>query len=1213
MKAEPSGVSAPSHTRFRRLRELGRGASAVVDLAHDEVRGESVALKRMRQLNAETRFRLKEEFRRVQGVRHASLVRLHDLFVDDVDSFFTMEPIFGQELGQALAEPSVHADPHELGNVALVLNWLRQLAEAVSALHAAGLVHRDIKPSNVLVESSGRVVLLDYGFCSPLEDNLREQENRAVVGTMPYMSPERLWGGAPTPESDWYSLGVLAAELLCGRQLFTGPLQDVLRQKDRPPQSFRAECPHLPEAVDELVCRLLRRSPQERPDAAEILRTIDGVLGGASPISHARPTMPHLFLGRRSELERVDRWLTSEHKARVLRISGPSGIGKTSLAREVVQRIASGTGWLVLKGRCHPKESVPLKALDAIIDELTRYLKALSARELAPVTMLAGLPALCSLFPVLRRVEAIESRIAFEPEVLDLQQRWLVGLRAFRGLLGILSSFVRVVVWIDDLQWADRDGMKLLSEAIAVQPRSPTTWVFSLRHDEESHATLAVEALKRELFDDFFDLKLEGLQPTDAAELVLRLGASPRLVQAVVGEALGSPFIIGELTRHALGSGGQVLATVERVVAERLQALGVPETEVLQHLALLESPVTIPTLQRLTEGLPALPQTLHALEQASLIRVSFRGESADPAVEIFHDRIRETVSARMSPEARRQGHRSLAEVLMLSPDVSHSTVAFHLRQAGDEERALSFTLKAAAECTANMAFEQAASLYEDALRLLGQGATPEMVELHAEALLKAGRCTDAGTAFLEACRLAGASGERAAYARALKLRAGGCFMDAGRIEEGRRALDEVLLEHGRRRPRWPMAEAILARTRFMMRGTAFKPTSEVSAERAERFDVLWAAAKGTVMVEHIAGDAMAVQALLEGLRLGDRSRIIQALGHEAASEANIGGPAMLRRAAGFLAEMDALVEATGRAYDRAWWHHVGGAVAWFAGDWALAEQRLREALHDYHLHCTGAAHESNVAALFLLSTLEQRGRFLELGSLLQELRSRVDHTGDVYAAVAFRTGPCVLAPLAEDKPDVAEQMCEEARLKWQAPTFTSLHFQHFIAAMHVNLYRGDTEAGWQLVEQTWPDLERGAFLKLDLLGILLRYIRARAALQAASASSAQRAKSLLAVAEDEAKKIGKSRQPHAQAWRFSIAAGISMLRGRRDEAATLCAQAAELYTARGMVAAASVARLRRAQLERDDAEERESRASLRSAGVRNPDAMARLLMPIISS
>lgn len=1207
MSAEREGAALRNLTRFTPLRELGRGASAVVELVQDDVRGEAVALKRLRLLTAETRFRLKEEFRRVQGVRHPGLVELYDLFVEEGDTFFTMEPIFGHELGHHPESASDSAAPP----LSVVLSWLRQLAEAIAALHAAGLVHRDIKPSNVLVEESGRVVLLDYGFCSPVSEHMAENEDRAVIGTMPYMAPERLWGGAPSAVSDWYSFGVLAAELICGRPLFLGPLQDVLRQKDRPPRSLRNERPDLPAVLDGLVCALLQRDPRERPNAAQVLRALDTLLGSNAPVSYTQPVAPEPFLGRQAELGRVQRWFLPATTARVLRISGPSGIGKTTFAKEVVSRIANGPDWLVLRGRCHPKESVPLKALDAVMDELTRHLKVLPAKDVALLASIPGLSALSSLFPVLRRVDAINQRVNDEAEVLDLQERWLAGMRAFRALLGILSNFVKLLVWIDDLHWADRDGMKLLYEAVAAAPRAPTTWLFSLRADASGEVDTMLERLKRQLLEDFLDLRLEGLPALDAAELVLRLGAPATLAPTIVGEAAGSPFFIAELTRYALATGGLVPTTLEQVLNERLQVLTQEETQVLEYLALLEVPVTLPTLKQVAEDAPSLPRVLQQLEQASLIRSTFRGESAEPAVEISHDRIRETVSSRMSEPARRACHAALAAVLAQTPGSSSAVIAYHVRQAGDDERALEFTLKAALECMTNMAFEQAANHYEIAQRLLGARANAHLLERRADALLKAGRCSEAGVVFLQASELCANSEGGAAPARALKLRAGGCFMDAGRIAEGKRALDDVLKEHGRRRPRWPMFEAVRARGRFLLRGARFEPKGQSDAERGERFDVLWAAAKGTVMVEHIAGDAMAVQALLEALKLGDRSRVIQALGHEAASEANIGGPSMRRRARRFLKQIDELANETGRLYDRAWWHQACGAVAWFCADWATAETHLRAALQGYQLHCTGVAHQSNVTALFLLSTLEQRGRFLELGALLPELKTRADQCGDVYASVVFRTGPCVMSPLAEDNPELAQQMCEEGRAAWTAPGFTSLDFQHFIAVMNVHLYRGDVAAGWSTVQRTWPELVRGAFLKLDMIGILLRHIRARAAVQAARAESGRGREAFLRIALAEAAKIAKSELPHAAAWAAGTQAAAFALAGKQMEARERCAFAQHVYDEQGMTAGAAVSALRLAQMAGSEGEQdaERARSGLRTAGVRNPDAMARLLMP----
>src|SRR5262245_35877554 len=84
--------------RYRHLRELGRGATGVVDLVYDEVRAGPVARKRMHQLTSDARFLIKQEFRQAQEIRHPNLVRLYDLFADEADAFFTMEPVFGTDV-----------------------------------------------------------------------------------------------------------------------------------------------------------------------------------------------------------------------------------------------------------------------------------------------------------------------------------------------------------------------------------------------------------------------------------------------------------------------------------------------------------------------------------------------------------------------------------------------------------------------------------------------------------------------------------------------------------------------------------------------------------------------------------------------------------------------------------------------------------------------------------------------------------------------------------------------------------------------------------------------------------------------------------------------------------------------------------------------------------------------------------------------------------
>src|ERR1019366_3989958 len=179
---------ADGSKRFDLVGRLGEGGSGVVYDAFDRERGARVALKMLRHVNPENLARLKREFRTVQDVHHANLVRLGDLVFDNDEWCFTMELVEGHDfieyvptrglrrrerpdtspdagaLGLASTEPAGRPAPGPEFDEPRTRDALRQLADALTALHGAGLVHRDVKPSNVRVARDGRAVLLDFGL-----------------------------------------------------------------------------------------------------------------------------------------------------------------------------------------------------------------------------------------------------------------------------------------------------------------------------------------------------------------------------------------------------------------------------------------------------------------------------------------------------------------------------------------------------------------------------------------------------------------------------------------------------------------------------------------------------------------------------------------------------------------------------------------------------------------------------------------------------------------------------------------------------------------------------------------------------------------------------------------------------------------------------------------------------------------------------------------
>src|SRR4029079_421902 len=148
--------------RFQIGHRLGSGGFGDVYEARDRIHGSTVALKVLRRVDATSLLQFKREFRRVAQLVHRNVVRLYELIEESDHWFFTMELVHGVHLLDYLrAQPSSSRD-------AALRNTFSQLADAVEVLHGAGIVHRDIKPSNVMVEPSGRVVLLDFGIAKEI-------------------------------------------------------------------------------------------------------------------------------------------------------------------------------------------------------------------------------------------------------------------------------------------------------------------------------------------------------------------------------------------------------------------------------------------------------------------------------------------------------------------------------------------------------------------------------------------------------------------------------------------------------------------------------------------------------------------------------------------------------------------------------------------------------------------------------------------------------------------------------------------------------------------------------------------------------------------------------------------------------------------------------------------------------------------------------------
>jgi hypothetical protein len=303
------------------------------------------------------------------------------------------------------------------------------------------------------------------------------------AGTPRYMAPEQLAGDLLTPAADWYAFGLMLRQAITGEP--PGPPHDP------PDGSLRARGFAVPEDLDELLARLLQRAPEARPGADEILRCLGGerVAHGAAKLT----AEPRRLLGRDTELRRLGEALAAVQRGalRLVRVSGPSGIGKTSLIQHFLTELARerGKDCLIVTSCCHPREAVPFNAVDGWIDGIARELpRRLDAAELLPDS--AGHRALVRVFPVLGLW--LHPEAPLEEPVVTEREIQAQAFLALRSILGQLARRWPLVLWMDDMQWADDDSGVLLSELVRPSGPSlaldvpPALLLLSFRDDEHA-------------------------------------------------------------------------------------------------------------------------------------------------------------------------------------------------------------------------------------------------------------------------------------------------------------------------------------------------------------------------------------------------------------------------------------------------------------------------------------------------------------------------------------------------------------------------------------------------------------------------------------------------------------------------------------------------------------------------------------------------------
>jgi serine/threonine protein kinase/tetratricopeptide (TPR) repeat protein len=875
--------------RFVLRRTLGQGGMGTVYEALDRTRNEALALKTLRRFEPALLTLFKKEFRALADVSHPNLVALYELVQTNEIWFFTMELVHGVDFlayvqpassirdpaalpstlltGDPLGIDRTLAEPDDVDTIASrqlvrgagtdpqdstftrptrrepldgerLRGVLRQLAEAIDALHASGHLHGDIKPSNVLVTPEGRVVVLDFGVITELSGRREGLDALGITGTPAFMGPEQFVRGVPpSPSSDWYALGTILYKALTGRLPFQGGVETLARVKrdhdPLPVQVLRADAPA---DLATLCMSLLAREPAARPTGAEILRHLGSTaavaLGtSASDVAeHAGGLGADVPVGREAELGALTESLASADAGRAVSVlvSGRSGIGKSTVVRHFLAPLASRGDVLVLFGRCYERESMPYKALDNLIDSACRHMLTLRPAEIAAL-LPSDTAALARAFPVLLQIEAVAERaddLGSDRSPSQLRRR---AFAACRELFGNLSRRRTLVLYIDDLQWGDADSIPLLADLML--QRDGRSMMLASYRSEDVPSSAALRLLFQTLGgEDQLDESVRRIEigPLPEAALVGlarrllaaeagggsegtmadgieaerdRRRASDELARRIATEAKGSPYFVHEMVRYAASLGGAVRGdtamSLESVILARVGALTVGARALLNVVAMSAWRVTQGIAQA-ASGLDGAQRPLLELRAGLFVRTS--GIASEDSIETYHDKVREAVVSTLSDEEQRAIHRRIAESLdAVATDSDEHAYAlahhfFHARVAAQAARTVSLNRLAGDRAAKSLAHAQACLYYGQAELVASCGGFALVATFYArlgDASARAGRMDAATSALSTALRTSTDAVERATLRLALsKIRLGQLDSRASR-DEAVRALGEL--------------------------------------------------------------------------------------------------------------------------------------------------------------------------------------------------------------------------------------------------------------------------------------------------------------------------------------------------------------------------------------------------------------------------------------
>jgi serine/threonine protein kinase len=1233
-------VGVPSTKRFAIRRRLGEGGMGVVYEAYDEERKATVALKTLNRFDAAALARFKREFRALQGLAHPNLVALDELLFENEEWFFTMELLDGVDFvthvrgaGPAVAYQSTvresvgklaaraAASARDDGatssfDEARLRDSLRQLLEGLCVLHAADKVHRDVKPSNVLVTREGRVVLLDFGLVTEASAEDRSTGS-AVVGTPAYMAPEQAASRDVGPAADLYAVGVMLYEALTGRLPIDGPqLQILIDKQTKEPAEPASLVAEVPRDLNALCMKLLRFDPASRPSAAEVMKLLALPAPRASSADLTRrSTESPTFVGRTAELAELEAAYAAcggEQLSTAL-VCGESGIGKSYLVRRFTTAlVAEHPEVVLLEGRCYERETVPYKALDGVVDALASRLARMPANDVAAILPTRS-AVLAQVFPALLRVPQLAKEHAATALVVDPQEYRQRAFAALRDLFTRVAVRRPTVLVIDDLQWADDDGLRALAEILRPPDAPPLLLVGTVRVAPESESA-ALARLRAMMPGETRTIMVTSLSPSDARELAAALIRRTDRADAdpvkLATEAGGHPLFLEELARHvALGEDAFGDVKLDGAIWSRIAQLDGKTREMAELVAVAGKPIPQQVLAAAAHVEAAeFTRRAATLRAANVARTG--GARWADAIEPYHDRVREAVLGRLEAGRRRELHEALAVAFEASAQDDAETLATHWREAGNASRAARYAGLAGDQAAKAFAFDRAAQWYEDALGLLGEGDAGRR-ELHVklgDALGNAGRGALAAPHLERA-----AAGAAPAEALELRRRAADQLLRSGEVDRGMDAIRDVLGTVGialRTAKPWLVLALVWYRFLLALRGLRFRERESrlIPPGELTRVDACMVVATSCTIVDPLLAAVFASRALLLALRAGEPERAACSAAMVGAGDAVGGTKAGWRRAQRLFDVARELGDRCGSSVAQIYAAGcLGMSLYGGRGSFGEALSTLERCHELVKTRAPRLVFEVSQGRVVQLGAFWFLGRYKSMWETQQLAHRDALARGDLFSCVTSCVGLPASAWLTRDRADLAEGHAREALAKWSKGGLQMVHVLARAGLTLARLYAGDGESAHRTASELATKVRHSLSWRVAIDRVGAIYLRAMSAVAAAAQGTPPR-DMLLAAAQADAHAIEGEDWPWTRPFAATLRAGIALGRGSRDSALSHLDAAARDFTAHDMLGYAAAARYHAANLRSDAAERERALDYFRGEEVVRPERMIRTLI-----